>query len=407
VALEIALCRHVVVAREERGIVRPEDFCNLGERPDIELALLAFGIGIERGAERAIGRRHLAREPGHGLLRARAIKRFAGALIRKRQELQELGIVVEHLLEVRDQPALVDRVAREAAAEMVIDAALRDALKRQLDRVEIARLAGALPGAPEELEQHRLRELGGAAGAAMDRIDDAAELLGGAVELRPADHHPALRPRGFGKPRHQGRSVLLDRLGVVAEDARNVFKHIHEGGLAVAAGLRKIRAAPERLACGREEHRQRPAAVLAHEMQRRHVDLVDVGPLLAVDLDVDEQRIHHLGGGVVLEALVRHHVAPVAGRVADREQDRLVGALRLGERLRPPRPPVDRIVLVLQEIRRGLLREAVFGSGAGGGGGHEVFRSLMRRARITREGRDRSTGSGALPVVRRIIEIGV
>ena len=58
-------------------------------------------------------------------------------------------------------------------------------------------------------------------------------------------------------------------------------------------------------------------------MQRRHVDLVDVGPLLAVDLDVDEQLVHHARGGVVLEALVRHDVAPVAGRVADREQDRL------------------------------------------------------------------------------------
>ena len=103
----------------------------------------------------------------------------------------------------------------------------------------------------------------------------------------------------------------------------------------------------------------RPAAVLAHQVQRRHVDLVDVGPLFAVDLDVDEQVVHHRRGGVVLEALVRHHVAPVAGGIADREQDRLVGALGLRQRGRIPRPPVDRIVLVLQEIRRRFLRQAV------------------------------------------------
>ena len=66
-----------------------------------------------------------------------------------------------------------------------------------------------------------------------------------------------------------------------------------------------------------------------------HVDRVEVGPLLAVDLDVDEALVHQRRGGRVLERLVRHHVAPVAGRVADREQDRLVLRARALERLRP------------------------------------------------------------------------
>ena len=65
-------------------------------------------------------------------------------------------------------------------------------------------------------------------------------------------------------------------------------------------------------------------------------------------------------GGVVLETLVRHDVAPVAGRIADREQDRLVGALGFRQRLRAPGPPVDRIVLMLKEIRAGLLGETIF-----------------------------------------------
>ena len=34
--------------------------------------------------------------------------------------------------------------------------------------------------------------------------------------------------------------------------------------------------------------------------------------------------------------------------------------LRFGQRFRTPRPPVDRIVLVLQEIRARFAREAVF-----------------------------------------------
>ena len=44
----------------------------------------------------------------------------------------------------------------------------------------------------------------------------------------------------------------------------------------------------ERLAGGREEDRQRPAAAADHELHGSHVDVVDVGALFAVDLDVDE-----------------------------------------------------------------------------------------------------------------------
>ena len=72
---------------------------------------------------------------------------------------------------------------------------------------------------------------------------------------------------------------------------------------------------------------------------------------LAVDFDVDEQLVHHRRGRLVLEALVGHDVAPMAGGVSDRQQDRPIAALGLGERFGPPRPPVHRIVLVLQQIR--------------------------------------------------------
>jgi len=109
--------------------------------------------------------------------------------------------------------------------------------------------------------------------------------------------------------------------------------------------------------------------MLAEQMQRRHIDLIDVGALLAIHLDVDEQVVHHRGDAVVLEALVGHDMAPVAGRVADREQDRLAGALGLGEGFRPPWPPVDRIVLMLEQIRAGFAREAIWVQRGGGHGG--------------------------------------
>jgi hypothetical protein len=49
-------------------------------------------------------------------------------------------------------------------------------------------------------------------------------------------------------------------------------------------------------------------------------------------------------GLVVLERLVLHHVAPVAGGVADREQDRRSSAARRPSASSPPRVPVDRVV---------------------------------------------------------------
>ena len=77
--------------------------------------------------------------------------------------------------------------------------------------------------------------------------------------------------------------------------------------------LGEVRAAIERIAVRREEHRHRPPAAPGHGLHRIHVDRIDVRPFLTVDLHVDEETVHRLGDLVVLERLVRHHVAPVAG----------------------------------------------------------------------------------------------
>jgi hypothetical protein len=53
-------------------------------------------------------------------------------------------------------------------------------------------------------------------------------------------------------------------------------------------------------------------------MVRALVDLVDIGTFLAIDFDVHEQRVHERRGRLVLEGLVRHDMAPMAGGVADR-----------------------------------------------------------------------------------------
>src|SRR5579871_4118736 len=114
-----------------------------------------------------------------------------------------------------------------------------------------------------------------------------------------------------------------------------------------------------------------------------YVDLVDVGALLAVDFDVDEQLVHDGGHLLVFETLMSHDMTPVAGRVAYRQQDRLVGPLRLAERVRTPRPPVDRVCLVLQQIGTRLAGETVF-MPMRSGGGHGFQPSFQSSLRIGR-----------------------
>jgi hypothetical protein len=84
-------------------------------------------------------------------------------------------------------------------------------------------------------------------------------------------------------------------------------------------GLRgKIGATEERdLVVWCEEHREWPAPGALHqELMSQLVDLVEIGAFFSIDFDVDEVLIHYCSGRAVVERLVRHHVAPVTGRIA-------------------------------------------------------------------------------------------
>ena len=106
-----------------------------------------------------------------------------------------------------------------------------------------------------------------------------------------------------------------------------------------------------------------PSRPLArHHLHRGHVDVVDVGAFFTVYLDAHEAFVHQRCDLVVLERLALHDVAPVAGRVSDAQQDRLVFAARLLQRRVAPRVPRDRIVGVLSQIRAGFVRQPVGGT---------------------------------------------
>jgi hypothetical protein len=88
-------------------------------------------------------------------------------------------------------------------------------------------------------------------------------------------------------------------------------------------------------------------------MESAHIDLVDLGAFLAVYLDRDKMLVQELCCDRIGKAFSRHHMAPVACGVADGEMHGKVAALRVGECLWYPRPPIDGIVRVLAEIGAG------------------------------------------------------
>ena len=71
----------------------------------------------------------------------------------------------------------------------------------------------------------------------------------------------------------------------------------HRGTPAGRIGRRgKVGAIPIGLSVRGEEHGQRPAAMFPHHAEGGLVYGIYVGPLFAVDLDVDEQLVHDRGG---------------------------------------------------------------------------------------------------------------
>ena len=261
---------------------------------------------------------------------------------------------------MRHMPLRVGRIAGEAAAEMS-----RRCRRRTRRRAGRARAARQRASARRKNSLQKKRKIGalGNFGApptppltgstqAQQRVADARQIVGREVGPRP-------RRGDFGQMGDEEAPCATIASRLSRQASSTACKNLTKRRPAPSRRRRPIGAAVDRRAVGRQEHRQRPAALLAHRVQRAHVDVIDVGPLLAIDLHVDEQAVHQRGGLGILEGFVRHHMAPMAGGVADGEQDRTVAPLRLGERLGAPGPPMHGIAGVLEEIGRRFAAKSV------------------------------------------------
>ncbi len=212
---------------------------------------------------------------------------------------RNLRLVVEHLLEVRHEPVLVHRVAVEAPADVVMDAAPRhlpQGLGRHPHR-QAARLA-AHPfhggAAEQEGEVAGPWEFRRAAEAAAGRVEGLLEIPEAPAE-RLAGRGQRVR-RGRGGPRDRprlqrghGALALRHKLGpLVAPAARDRREDGRKTGSAGAVLGGKVGPAVEGLQFRGEPDAERPAAVARQRLHVGHVDPVEVGALLPVHLDGHE-----------------------------------------------------------------------------------------------------------------------
>ena len=133
--LEVAACGHAEVADDVGQRVAAE-LLELLERPHVELALDALGVGVLGGEEPAVGVAQVAQHVRDGLLDDAAVAVGAGDHPAVQVGADEERLVVEHLLEVGDEPVRVDRVAVEAAADLVVDAAGGHGVERAGDHLQ-------------------------------------------------------------------------------------------------------------------------------------------------------------------------------------------------------------------------------------------------------------------------------
>jgi hypothetical protein len=232
----------------------------------------------------------------------------------------------------------------EAAAELVVHAAPCHPLERPID--DGTDLIGRIvvPAVEQEGQGRGVRKLRLAAESAVDRIEDPSD-----SSLRLAQQ----RRRGLARQTLVQVSVehLADRLGLRLDlAAPGTIRVEHAGedgaepGLAILALGREIGSPEEHLAVGREERRERPAALAGEGLDRTLVARVHVRPLVPVHLDADEVLVQVRGDGWVFVRLAVHDVAPVAPHGADVEQDRAILLPGGGEGIGSPRIPVNRLM---------------------------------------------------------------
>ena len=330
-------------------------FCN---RPgEVVTIVIQIDVGVLRGIEAAaLAIAKPLVHPANNVAGDMCVKLIAEYLVSVDVVLQQLGIVVRHLLEMRHDPTLVDRVAMKASRELVVDAALRHLRERRGYDGGDAFFASTHVPIHQQIERSGMGKFRCATEATVLLVEDGQRRL----------HHDAHEPRrklglspgvtlGSRQHAHSFVGGLQHLIAALAVSVRYRQQNLLETGTAPLVDRWEVSAAVKGMAIGRQKDGERPAASARYGRHRELITAVDIGALIAIDLDGDELLVDDLGGAGTLVGFAVHDVTPVAPHCANIEQNRLVLSLRLGEGLFAPLMPLDRLMHCRAQIRRGSL----------------------------------------------------
>ena len=360
IVMHLARFLDIEMQRGHLELLLAQDRLGFPQGPGKVVAIvIEIDVGVLRGVEAAVlAIAEPLIHPADNVAGHMRVELITEDLVRVDVILQQLGIVVRHLLEVRHDPALVHRVAMKASRELIVNSALRHLRQRGGDDGGDAFLARAHVPIHQQIEGGGMRKFRGAAEAAVLLVEDGQRRL-------HHDAHNAWRkldlPLGItlcsGQHGHGFAGRLQHLIAPFAISVGNRQQGLLETGTAPTVIGREIRAAVKGMAVGREKNRQRPAARAGDGRHRELITAVHIGPLVAIDLDRDKVLVDDLGGVGVFVGFAVHDVAPMTPHRANVEQDGLVLALRRGERLFAPLVPLDGLMHRRAQVSGRRLRQ--------------------------------------------------
>ncbi len=326
-------------------------------RPCVISAFHGVGLGIKRGVEATVLVRHLPQREVENTFGDGTVVGLVGKRVKLRIGTPQQRLIVEHLLEMRDVPLCIGGVAMEPAADMVVYPSLCHFLQRAARHLQARVVVGQAVGLEQEQQCVLIGELRSLVKPAQPVVVVIAEMADQRLHQLAAGKRAALGivfllfdlDDGASQPlglRFKGYLILRPYVVDLLNERREGRR-------------REIGAGVKRLEIGRDEYVVRPAAAVRHQLGGHHVEFIHVRALLPVDLDADDRLVHQFGDLGILEDLPFHYMAPVAGGIADGEQNRLVFLPRLGKRFLAPWIPVNRVMRVLEQIRTARINKLI------------------------------------------------
>ena len=354
---KIAFRADRIVFIEQRCVLFAQEVDNVVVAPQIEFSFLPFAVGVFRRVELSVGAGHLPEDIIKGLLGNAAVKGIARDLVRGKIQRRKLGIVVEHLLEMRHKPAFIHRIAVKSAAQMVVEPPLGHFSQGHQSGIPNRAVFCRIILPKQQVDGAVRRKFWSRAESAMIRIERAQQL---------ADSCRNELWRGRIGRAGTGLGVLAHVIGeflrafkdfTVPGQPRRAdgFEHGLEAGAPHPGARRKVGARVEGLQRGREKHAHGPASATRHDLGGGHIDAVNIRPFLAIHLNRHIVPVQQFGDRVVLEGFPLHDVAPVAGGIPNREKDGFILVSGLFQRFITPGVPVDRVMGMLQKIGTGSV----------------------------------------------------